>query len=312
MFRNEKNQYCSGVYSFKIDPLMQCNSKIPSRTFVEKDSLLLNCIWQCKKPRIAKVILKEEKCWYWIVFICKDCHSKIPHTGWLKQEMDSLTALGAGSPSSWIKVSIGLVSSLKEVSLRGFKQPPSHCGLTGSSVCACIPLASPPFLTRTPSYRIRVLPLGSLLTLCCAELLSCAPLSATPWTLARQAPRSMGFSRQEYWSGLPCPPPGDCPNTVTRWVTASELRGNQSVRWSSALKSQIWLVWEPWSEDASALAAIPARTTQVRTTAEDEVSARGWAGRPQTLLGPPDSSWGGRATEHPERLREQVCDRKAF
>ena len=202
MFRNEKNQYCSGVYSFKIDPLMQCNSKTPSRTFVEKDSLLLNCIWQCKKPRIAKVILKEEKCWYWIVFICKDCHSKIPHTGWLKQEMDSLTALGAGSPSSWIKVSVGLVSSLKEVSLRGFKQPPSHCGLTGSSVCACIPLASPPFLTRTPTYRIRVLPLGSLLTLCCAELLSCASLSATPWTLARQSPRPMGFSRQEYWSGL--------------------------------------------------------------------------------------------------------------
>ena len=31
---------------------------------------------------------------------------------------------------------------------------------------------------------------------------------------ARQAPLSMGFSRQEYWSGLPCPPPGDLPNPV--------------------------------------------------------------------------------------------------
>ena len=30
----------------------------------------------------------------------------------------------------------------------------------------------------------------------------------TPWTATRQAPLSMGFSRQEYWSGLPCPPPG--------------------------------------------------------------------------------------------------------
>ena len=30
-----------------------------------------------------------------------------------------------------------------------------------------------------------------------------------PWTVARQAPLSMRFSRQEYWSGLPCPPPGD-------------------------------------------------------------------------------------------------------
>ena len=32
------------------------------------------------------------------------------------------------------------------------------------------------------------------------------------WTVARQAPLSMGFSRQEYWSGLPCPPPGDLPD----------------------------------------------------------------------------------------------------
>ena len=37
-------------------------------------------------------------------------------------------------------------------------------------------------------------------------------LFATPWTVACQAPLSMGFSRQEYWSGLPCPPPGDPPN----------------------------------------------------------------------------------------------------
>ena len=37
-------------------------------------------------------------------------------------------------------------------------------------------------------------------------------LFVTLWTVARQAPLSMGFSRQEYWSGLPCPPPGDLPN----------------------------------------------------------------------------------------------------
>ena len=36
--------------------------------------------------------------------------------------------------------------------------------------------------------------------------------SVTPWTVARQAPLSMGFSRQEYWSGFPCPSPGDLPN----------------------------------------------------------------------------------------------------
>ena len=35
---------------------------------------------------------------------------------------------------------------------------------------------------------------------------------ASLWTVAHQAPLSMGFSRQEYWSGFPCPPPGDLPD----------------------------------------------------------------------------------------------------
>ena len=36
--------------------------------------------------------------------------------------------------------------------------------------------------------------------------------SGTPWTVAHQAPLSMEFSRQKYWSGLPCPPPEDLPD----------------------------------------------------------------------------------------------------
>ena len=44
------------------------------------------------------------------------------------------------------------------------------------------------------------------------HLLSHVQLFATPWTVAYQAPPSMGFSRQEYWSGLPFPSPGDLPN----------------------------------------------------------------------------------------------------
>ena len=45
-------------------------------------------------------------------------------------------------------------------------------------------------------------------------MLSCfshVQLCAILWTVARQAPLSMGFSRKEYWSGLPFPPPGDLP-----------------------------------------------------------------------------------------------------
>ena len=46
---------------------------------------------------------------------------------------------------------------------------------------------------------------GGLVTNLCSALV-------TPWTIAHQAPLSMGFSRQEYWSGLPFPSPGDLPN----------------------------------------------------------------------------------------------------
>ena len=42
--------------------------------------------------------------------------------------------------------------------------------------------------------------------------LSCVRLFATPWTVTYQALRSMGFSRQEFWSGVPFPSPGDLPN----------------------------------------------------------------------------------------------------
>ena len=47
---------------------------------------------------------------------------------------------------------------------------------------------------------------------CVLSRFSRVQLFATLWTLALQAPLSMGFSRQEYWSGLPRPPPGDLPN----------------------------------------------------------------------------------------------------
>ena len=45
-----------------------------------------------------------------------------------------------------------------------------------------------------------------------SEVAQSVRLFATPWTVAYQAPLFMGFSRQEYWSGLPFPPPGDLPD----------------------------------------------------------------------------------------------------
>ena len=47
---------------------------------------------------------------------------------------------------------------------------------------------------------------------CVLNCFSCIRLFVTLWIVAHQAPLSVGFSRQEYWSGLPCPPPEDLPN----------------------------------------------------------------------------------------------------
>ena len=68
-----------------------------------------------------------------------------------------------------------------------------------------------------------------------AQSLGRVRLCVTPWTVARQAPLSMGFSRQEHWSGLPCPPPGDLPNPGTEPASleTSALAGGFSASYTA-------------------------------------------------------------------------------
>ena len=74
----------------------------------------------------------------------------------------------------------------------------------------------------------------------CAQSLSRVQLFGTPWAAARQAPLSMGFSRQEYWSGLPCPPPGDLPNPgIEPRSPALQVEAQLSLKLSLKL-SLIW------------------------------------------------------------------------
>ena len=61
----------------------------------------------------------------------------------------------------------------------------------------------------------------------CDKSLSHAWFFATLWSVARQAPLSTGFSRQEYWSGLLCPPPGDLPDPELK-PTSSEAPALQA------------------------------------------------------------------------------------
>ena len=75
--------------------------------------------------------------------------------------------------------------------------------------------------------------------LCC---FSCVRLFATLWTIAQQALLSMGFSRQEYWSGLPCPPPGIFPTQgsnphllgLRHWQAGSPQR---TMRWLNVISN---------------------------------------------------------------------------
>ena len=60
--------------------------------------------------------------------------------------------------------------------------------------------------------RVESMPVGFHEKRVKVKSLSRVRLFATPWTIAYQAPLSMGFSRQDYWSGLPFPSPGDLLN----------------------------------------------------------------------------------------------------
>ena len=71
--------------------------------------------------------------------------------------------------------------------------------------------------------------------------------SVTPWTAASQAPPSMGFSRQQYWSGMPLPSPGDLPEpgSLTLWadVLPSKPPGKPSnIRYDI----EIWFIIRHW------------------------------------------------------------------
>ena len=68
------------------------------------------------------------------------------------------------------------------------------------------------WLTSEPCFCIFIKVAPLTVTRACVHALSCVRLFATPWTVACRAPLPMGCSRQEYWSGLPCPPPGDLPD----------------------------------------------------------------------------------------------------
>ena len=103
-----------------------------------------------------------------------------------------------------------------EASLLDLQIVPCCWALTRSLLCVCGGRErelKPAFLFPEGhwSYCTSTPPLW--LCVCCVlSCFCCVWLFVSPWTEAHQPPLSMAFSRQEYWSGLPCPPPGGLPH----------------------------------------------------------------------------------------------------
>ena len=80
---------------------------------------------------------------------------------------------------------------------------------------------------------------------------TCVRLFVTPWTVARQAPLSKGFSRQEYWSGLPRPLLGDLPDPgiTPMSLTSPALAGEffiTSATWGALLLCKLYAIALLW------------------------------------------------------------------
>ena len=82
------------------------------------------------------------------------------------------------------------------------RNPPAIAGDPGT-----IPGSGRPPEEEMAEHDLAAKRLPQMKTAVAANLLSHVQLCATPWTVAHQPPLSMGFSRQEYWSGLPFPSP---------------------------------------------------------------------------------------------------------
>ena len=73
----------------------------------------------------------------------------------------------------------------------------------------------------------------------CACVLSHIRLFVALWTVAHQAPLFMGFLRQEYWSGLPCPPPGDLPDPGSKLASNASCIDRQIFHTSTTWETQL-------------------------------------------------------------------------
>ena len=140
---------------------------------------------------------------------------------WMIYKAPQIRILWQSKHSSKSMVSLFTKCIKESISLYSEKSPFSGCHLHWNYVL--LALHSDPYWDKhincpLSAFLISFFLYASLLCFTLtshvpAQPLSCVGSFATPWTVANQAALSMGFFRQEYWSGLPCPAPGDLPDS---------------------------------------------------------------------------------------------------
>ena len=122
-----------------------------------------------------------------------------------------------------MSVTIMIFIRMTSVMAESFKKkPPPVISVRGNRILGksfnflalWVPSMSSPGSHNTPVNFFRLFKIWKCSENCVVHtlLVTQSWLFGTPWTAAHQAPLSMRFSRQEYWSGLPFPSPGDLPN----------------------------------------------------------------------------------------------------
>ena len=138
-------------------------------------------------------------------------HTPLSHLG--STEFHTLTVKDG---SQWVSASPGPLvgGQSREATCLGLRSRRGPGGPRNSPLCW---LCSAHLLPGSPTLAHG----------CVLSRFSRVRLFATPWTAARHIPLSVGFCRQEYWSGLPCPPPGDRhdPAIETRSLASPALAG---------------------------------------------------------------------------------------
>ena len=108
-----------------------------------------------------------------------------------------------GDVGPWKEV-VGINKVVRSSKKNGDSNLCFECGLEN---CIFLYCGSPSIFAELKIYKYLLSESSAML-----NRFSRVWLCVTPWTVAHQLPLSVGFSRQEYWSGLPCPPSGDLPD----------------------------------------------------------------------------------------------------